>query len=109
MNDINVKYSKNDFLYYKLNGPKNYDCDSNPYKSLDANCSINDTGKCSPTFIDNICKNKQYAENIIRKNISHSGSDELYNNTTSQYNIERLSFVNLGIGIIIGGMYIMNL
>ena len=116
MTDVNVEYAKNDFLYYKYayDSARNelYNCTNNSIKSgaLKRTCSNMKAnaapGPCSQKFTNNLCKNKKYADRLLNQNVNHSGADELYQNTTAQYNIERLSFVNLGIGIIIGGIFI---
>jgi hypothetical protein len=118
MTDVNVDYTKNDFLYYKYafdsSGKEMYNCSSRSSKiksgALNATCNNmkNKTtpGPCSQKFTDNLCNNKRYADRLLSQKVAHSGSDELYQNTTAQYNIERLSFVNLGIGIIMSGIFI---
>ncbi len=118
MNDVNVGYSKNDFLYYKYafdsSGKEQYNCSNNTIVSgvLKNTCdAIPSDGidMCSDTFKSNLCKNKEYADKLVNQKIHHSGSDELYQNTTAQYNIERLNLFNLGIGVIISGFFIMNM
>jgi len=119
MTDVNVDYVKNDFLYYKYaldsSGKEMYNCSSTGSTiqsgALQVTCSNMKNnmapGPCNQTFTDNLCTNKRYADRLLNQKVSHSGSDELYQNTTAQYNIERLSFVNLGIGIILSGIFIM--
>lgn len=117
MTEVNVEYSKNDFLYYKhgfdSNGNQLYDCMNNIIidEKLNNDCSgsTDQSDICSTRFRTNVCNNKKYADILLSKKINHSGSDELYKNITSQYNMERLSCVNLGIGIIIGGICIAKL
>jgi hypothetical protein len=118
MNDVNVGYSKNDFLYYKYafdsSGKEQYNCSDNTIVPgvLKNTCGTpppNGNDMCSQNFITNLCKNKEYADKLVNQKIHHSGSDELYQNTTAQYNIERLNLFNLGIGVIISGFFIMNM
>ena len=118
MTDVNVDYKKNDFLYYKYafnsSGKEMYKCNSTggtitsgALIATSANMKKNTTpGPCNRGFTDNLCRNKRYADRLLSQKVNHSGADELYNNTVSKYNIERLSFVNLGIGIIISGIFI---
>ena len=119
MKIVKIDFISNDFLYYKYafdsSGKEMYNCSSTGNKiqsgALSTTCSNmkNNTapGPCNQKFTDNLCINKRYADRLLNQKVSHSGSDELYQNTTAQYNIERLSFVNLGIGIIISGIFIM--
>jgi hypothetical protein len=116
MTDVNVDYVKKDFLYYKYaldsSGKELYNCANNTIQSgaLKKTCTQMKRnaapGPCNQKFTNNLCTNKNYADRLLSQKVAHSGSDELYQNTTAQYNIERLSFVNLGIGIIIGGIFI---
>lgn len=118
MTDVNVDYKKNDFLYYKYAfdsaGREMYSCSSTggtiqsgELNAACANMTNNTTpGPCSQKFTDNLCNNKMYADRLLSQKVNHSGADELYDNTVSKYNIERLSFVNLGIGIIMCGIFI---
>jgi hypothetical protein len=112
MTDVNLDYTKNDFLYYKnayKNGKELYNCANDKIQSgtLKSACENKTSGACSQAFKTNLCNNKKYADQLLSQKINHSGSDELYRNTTAQYNVERLSFVNLGIGIIVSGIFIM--
>jgi hypothetical protein len=116
MSDVTVDYDRTDFLYYKYAYDANtkrelYSCtdQSNNIRAgttlsntceMFPNLKTNSAGPCSTTFSKSLCNNKRYADKLLAKTINHSGADELYKNTTSQYNIERLSFINLGIGIL---------
>ena len=119
MSDVNLTYTKNDFLYYKHayypsgTTELGYTCSDTGNKTvgtLAAECQLmqntNAPGPCNQQFADNICKNKKIAERLVGQSMAHSGSDELYNNTMEQYNIERLNFANLGIGVILGGIFL---
>ena len=123
MSDVTIDYDRTDFLYYK------YAYDANTKRELYSCTGLNNTvtdgttlgntcnafpdlktkssGPCSTTFTTNLCNNKRYADKLLAQTINHSGADELYKNTTSQYNIERLSFINLGIGIMASLAFIM--
>ena len=124
MSDVTVDYNRTDFLYYKYAYDANtkrelYSC-TGPNANikdgtiLSNTCNLfpglktNSAGPCSVTFATNLCNNKRYADKLLTKTIDHSGADELYKNTTSQYNIERLSFINLGIGILASLAFIIN-
>ena len=116
MSGINIDYNKTDFLYYKYgydeNGSELYNCNNNEITSLSLTASCNlslpdSNGPCSKEFIEKICDNKQHADKLLAKTMNHSGADELYKNTTSQFNVERMSFINLGIGIIASVAFII--
>ena len=117
MTDVNVDYAKKDFLYYKYAydsaGKELYNCANNTIQSgaLQRTCmnmkSNTAPGPCNQKFTNNLCTNKKYADRLLTQKVNHSGADELYQNTTTKYNIERLSFINLGIGIIISGIFIV--
>lgn len=120
MTDISVSYAKNDFLYYKYafdaSGNEMYNCRNKEIKSgtlLHSVCANTPSlqtgapGPCHKTFTTNLCNNKRYADRLLNQKINHSGSDELYQNTTDQYNVERLNTVNLGIGIVMCGIFIL--
>lgn len=115
MNDINldkikVNYDKKDFLYYKYAYQANrelYSCTPESSKVrkgtvLRQTCDTFNltTGPCSSKFTKNLCTNKNLADKMLNQTVNHSGADELYKNTTSKYNLERLNFFNLGIGVI---------
>ena len=124
MSDVTVDYDRTDFLYYKYAYDTNtkremYSCTGpnaniKDGTTLSNTCNLfpglktNSAGPCGTTFTTNLCNNKQYADKLLTKTINHSGADELYKNTTSQYNIERLSFINLGIGILASLAFIIN-
>lgn len=115
MNDLNldkikVNYDKKDFLYYKYayDGNKElYSCTPNSSNIregtvLSQTCKTFklSAGPCSSQFSNNLCKNKNLADQMLQKTANHAGADELYKNTTSKYNLERLNFFNLGVGVI---------
>ncbi len=120
MTDLSVSYAKNDFLYYKYafdaSGKEMYNCENKTINSgtvLRSVCenNINLTsgapGPCHPTFSTNLCENKKYADQLLQQKVNHSGSDELYQNTTDQYNVERLNTLNLGIGIVMCSIFLL--
>jgi hypothetical protein len=122
MTDLSVSYAKNDFLYYKYAfdefGKERYNCQNDdPIKSgtvlrlvCDANPELKNSGApgpCNPTFSENLCKNKTSADRLLQQKVNHSGSDELYQNTTDQYNVERLNTINLGIGIVMCSIFLL--
>ena len=122
MNDINldkikVNYDKQDFLYYKYaydidKKTELYKCENNSIADETELQKVCDRfklqdGPCSVKFAADICNNKKLADEMLQATVNHSGADELYKNTTSKYNLERLIFLNLGIGIIIKFVYIL--
>lgn len=95
--DLVVEYNKNDFLYYAKtisDTPTETDCS--------AKSSFGENLK------DQLCKNKMLADQLLNRTALHSGSDEMYANTISKYNSERLTTFNLAIGILVGIGAIMN-
>ena len=60
-----------------------------------------------PCFRRELCKNKQYADNIYKKQGNHSGSEEKYNDSLDMFHFTLLNTVNLtlGIGLIIYLIY----
>ena len=115
MSGINIDYNKTDFLYYKYgydeNGSELYNCNNNTItQSLTESCKLSlpdSNGPCSDEFITKLCVNKNHADKLLVQTMNHSGADELYKNTTSQFNVERMSFINLGIGIIASVAFII--
>lgn len=116
MSGINIDYNKTDFLYYKYgygnNGSELYNCNNNTItsQSLIDSCNLSpldSNGPCSEEFITKLCVNKNHADKLLAQTMNHSGADELYKNTTSQFNVERMSFINLGIGIIASVAFII--
>ena len=121
--DVSVDYNKTDFLYYKYaydekNKQELYSCRGTENKitdgtTLSRTCNTfpslktTSSGPCTPIFTKNLCDNKRYADKLLTQTVNHSGADELYKNTTSKYNIERLSCINLGIGIALSLAFIM--
>ena len=103
--DLVVEYNKNDFLYYttyidssdnlKQLTPddKNVDCNTTPESDLGT--QLSDLGK-------ELCYNQKLADQLLDRTALHSGSDEMYANTISKYNSERLTTLNLAIGIMVG-------
>lgn len=118
MSNLSVDYNKSDFLYYKyaydINTKKEmYSCTNAGDTTLSETCSrfpgLNTSGQpgpCSAKFTKNLCDNKRYADALLAQTINHSGADELYQNTTSRYNYERLTTINLGIGIVLSCVFI---
>ena len=125
MSNLSVDYDINDFLYYKYaydasTKKEMYSCSDdtiNPTSTLGTTCDkfpdlktpsgkSGQPGPCSEKFTKNICDNKRYADALLIQTTNHSGADELYQNTTSHYNFERISTINLGIGIILGCVFI---
>ncbi len=82
-----ISYSPNDFIYNAVN--KDIDCSNN--KNSDN---------------QKYCKNKEYSEIILNSSSAHSGANERYKNTVNNYNMQLLTSINLGIGIIGIGIFI---
>jgi len=118
MSNLSVDYHKSDFLYYKyaydVNTKKEmYSCTNASDTTLSETCTrfpelktSGQTGPCSEIFTKNLCDNKRYADKLLTQTINHSGADELYQNTMSRYNFERLTTINLGIGILLSCVFI---
>jgi hypothetical protein len=83
--DLVVEYNKDDFLY-----------SADTYKGK-INCSSNEE-----TLGKQLCYNKKLADDLLNRTALHSGSDEMYANTISKYNSERLTTFNLAVGILVG-------
>jgi hypothetical protein len=89
--DLVVEYNKNDFLYYAktiTDTPTDTECSKK--SSYDENLE------------DQLCYNKKLADDLLNRTALHSGSDEMYANTISKYNSERLTTFNLAVGILVG-------
>ena len=94
--DLVVEYNKTDFLYYTttttddgnlIHGGQRIPCP--------ATSSSGEIGT-------QLCYNKKLADQLLNRTALHSGSDEMYANTISKYNSERLTTLNLAIGIMVG-------
>ena len=59
---------------------------------------------CDNNFITSMCENKEVADKLYEQ--TYNGEDERYANTMSKYNTEVLNAFNLGMGIIISGLFI---
>ena len=111
-NNVIVGFSPNDFFYYQAQQenlmPKSDE-------SFDASCGLLDVYKsswdvsCSQThFLDNsynciakeLCRNKDKVRKISQIQTVHSGSDDKYLDTTTQYSNSYLDAINLSVGIL---------
>lgn len=99
--DLVVEYNKNDFLYYTTtiysgnltHGGQRIPCPA-----------TNSSGEIGTQ----LCYNKKLADDLLNRTALHSGSDEMYANTISKYNSERLTTFNLAVGILVGIGAIIN-
>ena len=103
--DLVVEYNKNDFLYYTTT-IDNYNESGSLIKSDSNNpCPVLDTDYAKQDVIDlarELCRNKDLADQLLNRTELHSGSDEMYANTISKHNSERLTTFNLAMGIMVG-------
>ncbi len=95
--DLVVEYNKNDFLYYAKT------ISTTPTETV---CSVKSS--FGENLEDQLCKNKKLADDLLNRTALHSGSDEMYANTISKYNSERLTMLNLAVGIMVGIGAILN-
>lgn len=97
MSEILIKHKPADFIYYSnKNQP-----DCNLYNVNNNNCSNDIT-----CYNLELCKNKKYADELIKMSKMHSGSSERYLNTTNIYNKEVFTTANLLFGIVLCGVFI---
>ena len=102
--DLVVEYNKNDFLYYTTT----IDNESGSLIKSDSNIPcpvVNKTYNDKQAVIElanELCNNKKLADDLLNRTALHSGSDEMYANTISKYNSERLTTFNLAVGILVG-------
>lgn len=94
--DLVVEYNKNDFLYYTTSTNNTTLTHGGERVSCDNDYSAGDT------IVKQLCKNRDLADQLLNRTALHSGSDEMYANTISKYNSERLTTLNLAIGIMVG-------
>ena len=97
--DLVVEYNKTDFLYYTTT------------TTDDGNLTYGGQRITCPATKEieiQLCKNKKLADDLLNRTALHSGSDEMYANTISKYNSERLTMLNLAVGIMVGIGAILN-
>ena len=105
--DLVVEYNKNDFLYYTTAYDTNgtlIQSDSNipcPVVKTYFDSYGNNKDKAI-VLAEELCYNQKLADQLLDRTALHSGSDEMYANTISKYNSERLTTLNLAIGIMVG-------
>ena len=107
--DKNVAgYSSNDFIWKTVDEPAGINC-SSTYVSDINKCDTAGTGS-SPSINDcykqNYCDNKAKGQSILSMQSVHTGADGRYADTKNKYNMQLLSTINLGVGIIGIGVFI---
>ena len=106
--DKNVAgYSSNDFLWSGITDP-NVNC-ATTYADITM-CTDSTTTTSNPT-IDNCykqsyCDNKAKGQSIIDLQSVHTGADGRFSDTKNKYNMQLLTTINLGVGIIGIGVFI---
>ena len=72
------------------------------------NCSsgVNNTAECETGFINAMCKNKSLYDKLSGSKTVYNGEDEHYANVMSKYKTEVLTAFNLGIGILLGTVFL---
>jgi hypothetical protein len=101
--ELNKKININDFYFYSSSEtPDQKTCDSiTPYDDYVWNkkCFKNDS---SDYFLScyqkELCKNRDYANKILKRKSQYSGSDERLDNTNEIFQTEFMKSINLGIG-----------
>ena len=92
---MDKQYNKNDFLYYAYGDKAPQSCNGNTSIFSDLQSAL--------------CQNKKYADNIIAKTSTHTGSNERYNNIQAFTDTSMLNLFNLGIGIVVAAVFISKL
>ena len=108
--DKNVAgYSSNDFLWSGITDPINGNC-SSTYVSDITKCTDSTTSSTTPTIGDcykqSYCDNKAKGQSIIDLQSVHTGADGRFSDTKNKYNMQLLTTINLGVGIIGIGVFI---
>ncbi len=65
-----------------------------------------DRAVCNPSFIQSMCTNKDLSDKLFATTGTYNGEDERYANTMSMYNTEVLNAFNLGIGVMLGALFL---
>lgn len=104
-------YRPNDFFYTLYDETYNTatdiplnDCITTTRNSCTTTDTYSDSWKTCAKI--ELCKNKEYADTISKIQIKHSGADERNTNAETIYNNELIKITNLGIGIILLGIFI---
>jgi len=109
-NQVVLGYDPNSFFYETVQDKlKPTDTTCNTFKGTDGKYSISWDTKCDKEhIIDNslncmqleLCKNKDYSQNINHVLSVHSEAEEKLNNSKANYNTELRRTINLSLGII---------
>jgi len=101
-----LSYSPKDFFYLSSGKdlPSDASCKEMSIEVTD--CSIITDPISEVCYQQELCKNKELVENIMRKRDSHAQSDVKLDDTFSQYMNEYLKTINLSVGIILALVYI---
>jgi len=101
-----VGYSQNDFIWSSLDQPPSVPAIICPSIPTAVDCSnVNDLNSI-PCFNQEYCKNKQYSEQIMASQSVHGGADVRFLDTKNNYNMQLLTTINLGVGILGVGLFI---
>jgi hypothetical protein len=109
--DKNVAgYSSNDFLWSSpgITDPTGGNC-STTYADITL-CTPDTTSNDKPTINDcykqSYCDNQTKSNSILAMQSVHTGADGRFSDTKNKYNMQLLSTINLGVGIIGIGVFI---
>jgi len=109
--DKNVAgYSSNDFLWSSpgITDPTGGDC-STTYADI-TKCTATTSSKTTPSidtcYKQSYCDNKTKGQTILAMQSVHTGADGRYTDTKNKYNMQLLTTINLGVGIIGIGVFI---
>lgn len=98
-----VGYSQNNFIWSSIE-PKFDFTTCNLYQ--DKNCSSITTDNSGQCLLQAFCKNKENQDKIMALQSVHNGADVRYLDTKNFYNMQLLTTVNLGVGILGIGLFI---
>ena len=101
-----VGYTQNDFIWASMDNPSNISLITCPPIPSTVDCSIINADNSKDCFNQVYCKNKQYGEQILATQSVHDGADVRYFDTKNNYNMQLLTTINLGVGILGVGVFI---
>lgn len=104
--NVVLSYSPMDFFYLSAGTDMPSDASCKEMSIEVTDCSIITDPISEVCYQQELCKNKELVENIIRKRDSHAQSDVKLDDTFSQYMNEYLKTINLSVGIILALVYI---
>lgn len=98
-----VGYSHNDFIWASITDPNLTNCPPALPKTLCQTSVQQGDSKCANK---EYCKNKLLANKILAAQSVHTGADIRFFDTKNNYNMQLLTTINLGVGIIGIGLFI---